>query len=162
MRAHRHLDLSAFLSATGAESEVHITYLLGLYSLLTFGGRYVEEWVRVFYAIVWIDPDHQWMRFGLEREDVTLHTAQIQELCGFPKSMMRLHSLCYGTSDPPCRPHGGVAPSTAHVVALFGPPFTDGSQRSPIDFTPAAMFLYELMRCTLLPRMGYRDATTHI
>jgi hypothetical protein len=52
------------------ESEGHITYLPGLYSLLTFGGRYVEEWVRVFYTIVWIDLDHQWMRFMFEREDV--------------------------------------------------------------------------------------------
>jgi hypothetical protein len=80
----------------------------------------------------------------------------------FLESTTRLHSLCYGTSDPPRRPHGGVAPATAHVAALFRPPFTDGSQRSPADFTPAAKFLYELMRRTLLPRMGYREATTHI
>jgi hypothetical protein len=70
--------------------------------------------------------------------------------------------LCYGTSDPLCHPHGGVAPATAHVAALFRPPFTDGSQRSPADFTPAMKFLDELMRRTLLPRMGYREATTHI
>jgi hypothetical protein len=70
--------------------------------------------------------------------------------------------LCYGTSDPLCHPHGGVAPATAHVAALFRPPFTDGSQRSPADFTPATKFLDELMRRTLLPRMGYREATTHI
>jgi hypothetical protein len=41
----------------GAESEGHITYLPGLYSLLTFGGRYVEEWVRVYEFTV--------MSFGL-------------------------------------------------------------------------------------------------
>jgi hypothetical protein len=52
MRANRRLDLTAFCSAVGAESEGHITYLPGLYSLPTFGGRYVEEWVRVFYATV--------------------------------------------------------------------------------------------------------------
>jgi hypothetical protein len=75
LRAHWKLDLSAFCSVAGAESEGHITYLPGLYSLLTFGGRYVEEWVRVFYATVWIDPNHQWMRFRFEREDITLHAA---------------------------------------------------------------------------------------
>jgi hypothetical protein len=91
-RAHRHLDILAFRSTTNAESEGHITYLPGLYSLLSFGGRYVEEWVRVFYAIVWINPDHQWMRFRFEHEDVTLHTAQIRELFGFPESTTRLHS----------------------------------------------------------------------
>jgi hypothetical protein len=76
--------------------------------------------------------------------------------------MTRLHSLCYGTSDPPRRPHGGVAAGTAHVAALFRPPFLEGSQCSLIDFTTAAKFLYQLMRRTLLPRMGYREAATHI
>jgi hypothetical protein len=116
----------------------------------------------VFYAIVWIDPDHQWMRFYFEREDVTLHASQIRQLFGFPESSTRLHSLCYGTSDPPCRPQCGVAPATAHVAALFRPSFTDGSRRSPADFTSVAKYLYELMRRTMLPRMGYREATTHI
>jgi hypothetical protein len=41
----------------GAESEGHITYLPGLYSLLTFGGKYVKEWVRVYEFTV--------MSFGL-------------------------------------------------------------------------------------------------
>jgi hypothetical protein len=97
LRAHRRLDLTDFCLAVGAESKGCITYLLGLYSLLTFGGRYVEEWVKVFYAIVWIDPDHQWMRFRFEHEDVTLHAAQIRELFGFFESSTRLHSLSYGT-----------------------------------------------------------------
>jgi hypothetical protein len=162
LRVHRLLDLPAFLLAAGADSKEHLTYLPGLLTLLTTSGRYVEEWVRVFYASVWIDPDHHWMRFRFEREDVTITASQIRQLFGFPESMTRLHSLCYGTSDPPRRPHGGVAPGTAHVVALFRPPFSDGSRRSPADFTTAAKYLFELIRWTLLPRMGYREATTHI
>jgi hypothetical protein len=70
--------------------------------------------------------------------------------------------MCYGTSDPPRSPHGGVAPCIAHAAALFRPPFKDRSRCSPTNFTPAAKFLSELMRRTLLPRMGYREATTHI
>jgi hypothetical protein len=58
LRVHRLLDLPAFLLAAGADSEAHLTYLPGLMTLLTTSGRYVEEWVRVFYASVWIDPDH--------------------------------------------------------------------------------------------------------
>jgi hypothetical protein len=102
------------------------------------------------------------MRFHLEHEDVTIHTAKIREIFSFTKSTTRLHSLCYGTSNPPRCPHGGVAPSTAHVTTLFRPPFTYDLRRSPTDFTTAAKFLYELMRCTLLPQMGYREATNHI
>jgi hypothetical protein len=81
----------------------------------------------VFYSSVWIDLDHQWMRFRFEREDVTIHASQIRHLFGFTESSTRLHSLCYGTSDPPRCPHDGVAPATAHGAALFRPPFTDGS-----------------------------------
>jgi hypothetical protein len=55
-----------------------------------------------------------------------------------------------------------VAPGTAHVATLFRPPFSDGSRRSPADFTTAAKYLYELIRRTLLSRMGYKEATTHI
>jgi hypothetical protein len=102
------------------------------------------------------------MRFRFESEDVTITASQIGQLFGFHESSTRLHSLCYDTSDPPRRPHGGVAPGTAHVAALFRPPFSDGSQHSPVDFTTAAKFLFQLMRRTLLPWMGYREATTHI
>jgi hypothetical protein len=102
------------------------------------------------------------MRFRFEREDVIIHASQIRQLFGFHESSTRLHSLCYGTSDPPRRPHGGVAPGIAHVAALFRPPFSDGSRHSRADFTTVAKFLYQLMRRTLLPWMGYREATTHI
>jgi hypothetical protein len=78
LRVHRLLDLPAFLLAVGADSEVHLSYMPGLLTLLTTSGRYVEEWVRVFYATVWIDPDHHWMRFRFEREDVTIHASQIR------------------------------------------------------------------------------------
>jgi hypothetical protein len=162
LRAHRLLDLPAFLLEAGADSKVHLSYLPGLLTLLTTSGRYVEEWVQVFYATVWIDLDHHWMRFRFEREDVTIHASQIRQVFGFNESSTRLHSMCYSTSDPPGCPHGGLAPGTAHVAALFRPPFSDGSRRSPADFTTVARFLYQLMRRTLLPRMGYRENATHI
>jgi hypothetical protein len=91
------------------------------------------------------------MRFRFEREDVTIHASQNRQLFGFSESSTRLHSLCYGTSDPPRRLDDGVAPATAHITALFRPPFTDGSRRSLADFTLAAKYLYQLMRRTLLP-----------
>jgi hypothetical protein len=54
----RLLDLPTFLLVVGVDSEVHLSYMPGLLTLLTTSGRYVEEWVRVFYASVWIDLDH--------------------------------------------------------------------------------------------------------
>jgi hypothetical protein len=145
LQVHRLLDLPAFLLAAGADSEVHLSYMPRLLTLSTTSGRYVEGWVQVFYATVWIDPDHHWMRFRFEREDVTIHASQIRQLFVFNESSTRLHSMCYGTSDPPRCPHGRVAPGIAHVAALFRPPFSDGSRRSPADFTTAAKFLYQLI-----------------
>jgi hypothetical protein len=78
LRAHRLLDLPVFLLAAGADSEVHLSYLHGLLTLLTTSDKYVEEWVQVFYVSVWIDPDHKWMTFRFEREDVTLNASQIR------------------------------------------------------------------------------------
>jgi hypothetical protein len=75
LRVDQLLDLPAFLLDADADSEVHLSFLRGLLSLLTTSGRYVEEWVRVFYATVWINPDHHWMRFRIEREDVTIHAS---------------------------------------------------------------------------------------
>jgi hypothetical protein len=39
LRAHRLLDLPAFLLAAGADSKVHLSYLPGLLTLLTTSGR---------------------------------------------------------------------------------------------------------------------------
>jgi hypothetical protein len=52
LRAHCRLGLTVFCSVANSKVEGHITYLPNMYSLLTFGGRYIEEWVRVFYATV--------------------------------------------------------------------------------------------------------------
>jgi hypothetical protein len=92
LRAHRLLDLPAFLLAASADSEVHLSYLPWLLTLLTTSGRFVEEWARVFYASVWIDLDHQWMRFRFERDDVTIHASQIRHLFGFTESSTRFTS----------------------------------------------------------------------
>ena len=75
---------------------------------------------------------------------------------------MRLHSLCYGTIDPPRCPHGGTQPPVAHVAAIFCPPFDEGSRRSPRDMTRLAQVLEIAMRKTLLPQVGFREALTHL
>jgi hypothetical protein len=58
LRARRRLDMAALRTIVGSKVEGHITYLSDLYSFLTFGGHYVEEWVHMFYTTVWINPDH--------------------------------------------------------------------------------------------------------
>ena len=48
-------------AAGGAHIEPHFTYLRGLAELLSRSGRYVARWVRIFYAIVWIDRNRDFI-----------------------------------------------------------------------------------------------------
>lgn len=130
--------------------------------LLGLGCLHVEQWVRVFYATVWIHLDHEWFRFKFEGWDMTLQASQIREFFGLPESTTRIHIMCYGLVDPPRCPHDGVAPLIAHILALFHLPFSDGLRRSPHDFTTVARVLQALMRHTLLPMTGYKETLTHL
>ena len=122
----------------------------------------MDQWVRVFYAIVWIDPNHEFMQFRFEGDIYRIFASEIRQLYGFLETLVRLHSLCYGVANPPRCPHGGMQPSTSHVAALFHPSFDEGSQRSPRDMTRLTQVLEGAMRRTLLPWVGFREALTHL
>lgn len=91
-----------------------------------------------------------------------IYTQEIRQLYGFPESPVRLHSMCYGSADPPRCPHDRVTPPTTHVTAIFRPPFNEGSRRSLSDLTHVATVLEAAMRRTLLPRVGFREALTNL
>lgn len=44
----------------------------GLHFVLTLLGHYHEGWVRVFYASVWVDPDHQYIRCMFKGRDLQI------------------------------------------------------------------------------------------
>ena len=113
----------------------------------------MDEWARVFYATVWVDSSHEFIQFRFDGETYRILASKIKQLYGFLETPMRLHSLCYGTVDPPQCPHGGTQPPAAHVAAIF---------RSSFDMTRLAQTLETAMRKTLLPRLGFREALTHL
>ena len=58
LRSHRVLDLTYLRRVAGTQEILEcITYLPGLEQLMCRLGLYVDQWVRVFYATVWIDPN---------------------------------------------------------------------------------------------------------
>ena len=62
LRSRRVLDLANLKSAAGTHEILEcITYLLGLEQLMCRSRLYVDQWVRVFYSTVWIDPNHEFM-----------------------------------------------------------------------------------------------------
>jgi len=43
-------------------------------------GLYMDEWVRVFYAIVWVDPSHEFIQFHFEGETYRILATEIRQL----------------------------------------------------------------------------------
>ena len=106
MRPHRVLDLANLRRAAGThEISQCITYLPGLEELMCRSGLYMDEWVKVFYTIVLVDPSHEFIQFCFEGETYRIIASKIRELYGFPETPVRLHSLFYGAADPPRCPH---------------------------------------------------------
>ena len=64
-REHKVLGLEVLGNMVGAYIRLYFTYLLGLPGLLALPGTYVEEWVKEFFASVWIAPDHSYIHYAL-------------------------------------------------------------------------------------------------
>ena len=86
---------------------------------------------------------------------------RVREILRILESPIHLHEVCYGQTEPPRRPHGGLVPPTDLVKPCFIEPFGEGSSRTPRDLTPTTRLLDAIMR-TLLTRMGYREGLTRI
>ena len=41
-------------------------------------GLYVDQWVKVFYATVWIDPNREFMQFRFEGDTYKIFTSEIR------------------------------------------------------------------------------------
>jgi len=59
------VDLEILGNVVGADIRQYFTYLHGLPELLALPGTYCEQWVREFYASVWVSPDHSYIRYAL-------------------------------------------------------------------------------------------------
>ena len=87
---------------------------------------------------------------------------RVREILRILESPIRLHEVCYGQTEPPRRPHGGLVPPIDIIRVCFIEPFGEGSSRTPRDLTPTARLLDAIMRRTLLSRMGYHEGLTQI
>ena len=161
-REHRVLDLEILGNVVGADIRQYFTYLHGLPELLALPGTYCEEWVREFYASVWVSPDHSYIHYALVGTDYRATAQSAREVLGLRAYSTRIHQLCYGNFEPPRRPHGGEMPPVDFVAPCFGQPFGEGSSRTVGDLTRPARILDFVFRKTLFPRTGYRDGFTRI
>ena len=110
----------------------------GLIDLLGRTGRYVPSWVREFYSSLWIDLRHRFIHFAFRGHDYRLKSLRVREILRILESLIRLHEVCYGQTEPPRRPHGGLVPPIELVRPCFTELFGVGSSRTPRDLTPTA------------------------
>lgn len=70
----------------------YFSYLQGLQFVLTLPRHYHEGWFRVFYATVWIDPLHRFIRYMFKGKSHQIERADLDT---------RLHELAYPEASPP-------------------------------------------------------------
>jgi len=100
-REHRVLDLEVLGNVVGADITQYFTYLTGLPDLLALPGTYVEEWVREFYASVWLAPDHNYIHYALAGTYYRVTAQRAREVLGLAAHATRIHELCYWNFEPP-------------------------------------------------------------
>jgi hypothetical protein len=64
--AHRRIiveGLAKLAGVTVEEMKVHLTYMLGLLDLLARSHEYVPDWVKIFFATLWIPRGWQYIEF---------------------------------------------------------------------------------------------------
>lgn len=75
------------------EIEQYLSYMPGLNFLLTLHGHYDKPWVRIFYASVWTDPDHEFIRYMFKGDAQQLLRADLDMLLKCRDENVSLHEL---------------------------------------------------------------------
>lgn len=139
----------------------HLSYMPGLLELLTRSHRFVADWVRIFFATLWVPRDRAFIQFMFNRESYQLTQEQIAEALGVPLVRQRVHELCYLSAYAPRRALArGTVPPIDIVSVIFRQPFSPDSLRTLEELTPLATTLLLAFRKSLYPRAGFREGIT--
>ena len=90
-REHRVLNLEVLGNVVSADIRQYFTYLAGFPDLLALPGTYSEEWVREFYASVWVTPDHSYIHYALAGTDYRVTAQRAREVLRLITYATRIH-----------------------------------------------------------------------
>jgi hypothetical protein len=161
-REQRVLDLEVLGNVIDQDIRPYLSYLPGLEGLLALLGTYIEEWVREFYALVWVAPNHSSIHYALASTDYRVTAERARETWGLTAYDTKIYELCYAGYKPPRHPHGGELSPVNFISPCFCQPFSKGSRCSVGGLTRPARIMDFVMRKTLLLRPGYCDGFTRI
>ena len=129
----------------------------GLFDLLTGPHRYVPEWVKIFFASLWIPRDRDFIQFMFEGQCHRLTRDQIASTLGVPLVEERVHELCYPATYAPRRVlAGGIEPPFETVSIIFRQPFSP--LRRPEELTQLSAALLLAFKKSFYPRVGFGEA----
>ena len=132
--------------------------------LLADRRQYVQEWVRVFYATLFVGEDRKYIMFMFNKKMWRLNRQSLARHLGVTLSdePYSLHFHTYGDADPPRRSKETMFPSDKDVSILFQQPFLPGTPRVPSRLTPVAYVIHFALKRSLLFRIGYSEGITSL
>lgn len=114
---YKTINFCILIELVGPEIEENLSYILGLARLFIGSALYMDQWVRFFFATVWIDIDHEWFQFVLRlRLHVILEISKSYLDFQCRRHVYKVFTLGYPTHK--C-PHHTDVPSTGDVAPLF-------------------------------------------
>jgi hypothetical protein len=158
---HRMLQFTALRAAAAGEAILpFFDYQRGLVDLVTRRSHYVPDWVRFFYATVYIDADRVAIRFMFMGQQQRLNREGISELLQVDLHDDSIHYLAYPDVEPPRRAHSPVLPSDDEISFLFQQLFLPGTPRTPDHLIREAYVVHYALRRSVLYRMGNTESLT--
>ena len=113
--------LAKLARVTKEEMKGHLTYMLGLLDLLARLHEYVLDWVKIFFATLWIPRGWQYIEFMFRGDCHRLYREEIVEALGVHLvPTTQVHEVCYPRAVPPRRAlASGMHPPVKIVSILF-------------------------------------------
>jgi hypothetical protein len=119
-------------AAAGEDILPFFDYQRGLVDLVTRRSRYAPDWVRVFYATVYVEADRLSIRFMFMGQQQRLTREGIAELLQVDLHDDYIHFLAYPDVETPRHAHSLVLPSDEEISFLFLQSFLPGTPRTPV------------------------------
>jgi hypothetical protein len=171
MKLYQHMVINwdHMTLAVGSDVKAYFDDHPGLVDLVSMHHKYVEDWVRVFYATVYIADTREDIMFMFQgHTPFQHHIADKLGLRDFEigkyDHKTSLHSIVYGDREPPWRSLlGGSFPSDEEMATLFVESFTGRrAYRTPDMLTPEENVIHRALRKTLLPQIGNAESVTNL
>ncbi|WVZ71746.1 hypothetical protein U9M48_020292 [Paspalum notatum var. saurae] len=127
---------------------------------MTRSHKYVEDWVRVFYATLYVADQRHFIQFMFDGREHRWSRERMAELLGVPLRDRSLHSVIYDGVSPPYRGHAGTAPLLDQVGHLFRGEMLEDTPRTPDRLRPEFQLMLQILRRSLIPKAGFREGFT--